>query len=87
MNQKTITDALTAVAALQPDIALALGAYSILKNIWMTTNPGKTEADYQTYLQTASQRDIDDTSVYLVAQGYVETPAGSGNWAKPAVQA
>lgn len=85
MNAKSITDALTTVAALQPDIAIALTAYNALKGIWMGLNPGKTEADYLAYLQTASQTNVDTTSAYLKAQGYVETPPDSGNWSKPAV--
>ena len=85
MNAKSITDALTVVGAIEPDIAIALTAYTVLHGIWATITPGKTEADYAAYLQTASQTNIDTTAVYLKAQGYVETPAGSGNWSKPAV--
>ena len=84
INLKSITDAATAISALEPDVAIAVTAYNILKSIWTTINPGKTEADFQTYLQTSSQLNIDTTSAYLIAQGYVETPAGSGNWSKPA---
>ena len=84
MNAKSITDALTAVAAVQPDIAIALSAYQLFKGIWQSMNPGKTEADFQNYLQTASQTNIDVTASYLKAQGFTENPPGSGNWTKPA---
>ena len=83
INLKSVTDAVTAIAALEPDVAIAVTAYNLLKSIWTTTNPGKTEADYQAYLATASQTNIDTTAAYLTAQGYIETPSGSGNWAKP----
>ena len=83
INLKSITDAATAIAALEPDVAIAVTAYNILHGIWTATNPGKTEADYKAYLQTSSQLNIDTTAAYLIAQGYVETPAGSGNWSKP----
>ena len=80
---KNVTDAATLISAFEPDIAIALSAYTLLKGIWTTLNPGKTEADFQSYLQTASQTNIDTTSAYLRSQGYTETPMGSGNWSKP----
>ena len=83
IDAKGLTSILTQIAALQPDIAIALTAYNVLHSIWTATNPGKTEADYQNYLQTASQTNIDTTASYLRAHGYIETPAGSGNWSKP----
>lgn len=83
LNLKSVTDAATAIAALEPDVAIAVTAYNLLHSIWTTMNPGKTEADYKAYLATASQTNIDTTAAYLTAQGYIETPAGSGNWAKP----
>lgn len=83
MNAKNITDTLQAVAALEPDIALALGAYNLFRTIWMATNPGKTEADFQNYLQATSTTNVDTTAVYLRGEGYVETPEGSGHWSKP----
>ncbi len=81
VNLTTVTAALTAVSALQPDIAIALAAYSTFKSIWMAITPGKTEADFVAFLQTTSQANIDSTAVYLQAQGYVETTPG--NWSKP----
>ena len=87
ITAKSVTDAAAMVAAIEPDIAVALTAYNILKGIWLTVNPAKTEADYRNYLQSASQQNIDTTAAYLTAQGYVETPAGSGNWSKPSVPA
>ena len=83
INLTSITTAAAAIAALEPDVALAVTAYNLLHGIWTTMNPGKTEADYQAYLQTASQTNVDTTAAYLTSQGYVETPPGSGNWAKP----
>jgi hypothetical protein len=83
ISVKNITDAAAAVTAFEPDIAIALTAYTALKTIWMTLYPGKTEADFQAYLQTSAQTNVDTTAVLLAAHGFVETPAGSGNWAKP----
>lgn len=83
ISATNLTSVLGAVTAIEPDIAIALAAYSAFRGIWMAINPGKTEADFTAYLQTTSQANIDTTSVYLKAQGYVETPVGSGNWAKP----
>jgi predicted nucleotidyltransferase len=84
ITTKNVTDIATAIAAFEPDIAIALGAYTMFKTIWQTMNPGKTEDDFRTYLQTTSQTNIDTTAVLLRAQGYIETPPGSGNWSKPA---
>ena len=84
ITAKNVTDAAAVVAAFEPDIAIALTAYNVLKSIWMTVTPGKTEADYQAYLASSAQTNIDTTAAYLTAQGYVETPAGSGNWSRPA---
>lgn len=83
INAKNVTDAAAVIAAFEPDITIALTAFNVLKAIWITVNPGKNEADYLTYLQTASQTNIDTTSVYLKAGGWIEDPPGSGNWAKP----
>jgi uncharacterized lipoprotein YddW (UPF0748 family) len=87
ITAKSVSDIAVAIAAFEPDIALALGAYNTFKGIWMTMNPGKTEADFQEFLRAASQMNVDTTVVYLKAQGYVETPEGSGNWSKPPVTA
>ncbi len=83
INTKSITDAATMIAAFEPDIAIAVTAYNVLHGIWSVMNPGKTEVDFQGYLQSTSQVNIDTTAPYLRAQGYVETPPGSGNWKKP----
>lgn len=83
INVKNVTDAAAVIAAFEPDVAIALTAYNVLKGLWMGLNPGKTEADYTAYLQASSQTNVDTTTVYLKAQGYVETPEGSGNWSKP----
>lgn len=70
----------TLLTSLSADVALAMSAYALLKRIWMQTNPGKTEADYQAYLQSASQANIDDTAALLEADGFVEDPPGT--WTK-----
>lgn len=82
ISVKNVTDAASVIAAFEPDITVALTAYNVLKSIWLTMNPGKTEADYQAYLQSSSQMNVDSTSALLTLQGYVETPPGSGNWKK-----
>lgn len=81
ITAKSLTDAAGVIAAFEPDIAIAITAYNVLKGIWMSEFPGKTEADYQTFLQTASQTNIDTTAAYLTAQGYVQD--ASGAWTKP----
>ena len=77
-NIATASAALTAVT---DGIALAVTAYSILKGIWLRTNPGKTEDDYLNYLKSSSQLNIDDTATQLKADGWVET--SPGNWTQP----
>jgi hypothetical protein len=84
INAKSVTDVAAAIAAFEPDIAIALTAYNVLHGIWSAINPGKTEADYKAYLQSTSQTNVDTTAAYLTARGFIETPAGSGNWSKPA---
>jgi hypothetical protein len=84
INVKNVTDAAAVIAAFEPDIAIALTAYNVLHGIWAVQFPGKTEDDFRNYLQTSSQTNVDTTAPLLIAQGYVETPEGSGNWAKPA---
>lgn len=78
INPTEINDALTLVTSVMPQ---ALAAYSILKVIWQRTNPGKTEADYLSFLQTSAQTNTDESSAILKADGYVQDAAG--NWSKP----
>ena len=85
ITTQNLKDAAGVIAAFEPDVAVALTAYTMLKSIWLTMFPGKTEADFQSYLQTSSQTNIDTTSALLTAHGFVETPPGSGNWTKPTV--
>lgn len=56
-------------------------AFSVLQSIWLRTNPGKTEADFLDYLDTASQANIDDSAAILRADGFIEGPPGT--WKKP----
>lgn len=79
----TIADVNNIVTIISTEFPIAFSAYSILKTIWMRTNPGKTEADYRAYLQTTSQANIDDSAAILKADGWIEEPPGSGNWHKP----
>lgn len=85
MSIDTITadvgKATTLLNDITADVALAMTAYSIFKGIWLRTNPGKTEADYLTYLQTASQANIDDTAALLIADGYTASADGK-TWTK-----
>jgi hypothetical protein len=83
ITAKSVTELATAIAAFEPDITIALTAYNVLHGIWITLHPGATETDYQTYLQTASQTNVDTTAALLTSRGYIETPPGSGNWSKP----
>lgn len=75
-----IAAATSALSAVSIAVPIAMAAYTLFKGIWLSTNPGKTEADYLTYLQTASQSNIDDTATYLTAQGY--TQQADGSWRK-----
>lgn len=67
--------------ALQTMAPILLSAYDGFKAIWLKANPGKTEADYQEYLKSSSARNVADTSILLMAEGYVQQPDGS--WKKP----
>jgi hypothetical protein len=77
INATEVNDAMVLVSTVLPQ---AMAAYSILKLIWLRTNPGKTEADYLGYLLAASQTNVDETAALLTADGYVET--SPGNWSK-----
>lgn len=81
VNLGNVTVTLDTVSKFIPELAMVMTAYDILKNIWLKTNPGKTEDDYRVYLQTTSQTNVDDTAAYLTAQGYVQQADGS--WKKP----
>jgi hypothetical protein len=77
-----LTAATAALSAVSMAFPIAIAAYTVLKGIWQSTNPGKPEADYLAYLQTASQANIDDTSARLIADGYVASADGK-TWTKP----
>lgn len=78
INLNDVNAAVSLISVVLPQVS---AAYGILRVIWHQTNPGKTEADFLTFLQTASQKNVDDSSAILVADGYVQDPA-SGNWSK-----
>ena len=78
INLTELNAAAALVSTMLPQVATA---YAILKTIWLRTNPGKTEADFVSYLGTASQANIDDTAALLKADGYIEQADGS--WKKP----
>jgi hypothetical protein len=70
-----------AVALLSTVAPEVTAAYSLLKVIWMRTNPGKTEDDYRAYLRSTSHANIDDSAAILRADGF--EPDGAGGWKKP----
>lgn len=78
INAAAVNDALALVSTVLPQ---AMAAYSILKLIWLRTNPGKTEADFLSYLEQASQLNVDETEAILKADGYVQD--GKGGWSRP----
>lgn len=78
---KIVVD-LAVVGKLIPEVQIVMTAYSLFRNTWLAMNPGKTEDDFRTYLETTSHANIDDTGVVLKAHGMVETPPGSGIWSK-----
>ena len=79
ISANEVSDAISLVSTAFPQF---IAAYTVLKAIWLRTNPGKTEADYLEYLRSASQANIDDTAALLAADGYKLQPDGS--WKKPA---
>ncbi len=83
MDAKGLSTALAAVAAIEPDIAIAVSAYNAFRAIWTVMNPGKTEDDFRSYLRTTSDTNVNTTAVLLKAAGLIETPPGSGNWSDP----
>ena len=78
-----VTEVNAAVSLISVIVPQAAAAYSILKVIWQRTNPGKTEADFLTYLSQESQKNVDESAAILIADGYVQDPA-TGNWSKAA---
>jgi hypothetical protein len=78
-NVDDVNAAVSLISAVVPQVA---AAYGILKSIWQRTNPGMTEADFLTYLQQASQKNVDEAAVILTADGYVQDPV-TGQWTKP----
>lgn len=73
-----VNDALSVITAFVPQAATA---YVLFRNVWLVANPGKTEADYLQMLSDASQKNINDSSAILMADGYVQD--ANGNWSKP----
>lgn len=74
-----INGAVTLVSTAFPQL---IAAYTVLKAIWMRMHPTATEQDFLDYLQAASQKNVDETAIYLTAQGYVKQEDGS--WKKAA---
>jgi hypothetical protein len=72
-----VGDIESAVEVIQAVTPIATMAYSLLRTIWTQMNPGKTEADFQEYLRSSSQANVDDASAILTAHGYVLQPDGS----------
>lgn len=82
MSTQSLIESLTAdVAAVVPVLPQLLAAYNAFKTIWTVLNPGKTEADFEAYLVSASQTNITDADVILLKDGYVKGP--DGKWSKP----
>lgn len=77
INAQDVQGAISLISMALPQV---MTAYQLFKVIWLRTNPGKTEADFLTYLQTASQANIDDSAAILTADGFVEV--SPGNWVK-----
>lgn len=83
----SIADVNALVTLVSTEFPIAFSAYSILKTIWLRTNPGKTEADFREYLRQTSQTNIDDSAAILKADGWIEDPPGSGHWHAPTAAA
>lgn len=78
INLTEVNDAVALISTVLPQVG---AAYGILRVIWQRTNPGKTEADFLSFLQSESQKNVDESSAILIADGYVQDPL-TGNWSK-----
>ena len=76
-----LTDINAGLATVNAALPILVNAYALLKEIWLRTNPGKTEADYLNYLATTSTTNLTDSAAILVADGYVQQADGS--WKRP----
>ena len=77
INAQTLNAGLTEVAEVLPILE---AGYGMLKSIWLTANPGKTEEDYFAALQTAAEKNVEETGSRLEARGYKFV---NGKWYAP----
>lgn len=79
INLEQVTQAVGLVSTVLPQ---AMAAYVVLRTVWLSKNPGKTEADFLATLDAASQQNVDDAARILIADGF--SLDASGNWVAPA---
>lgn len=56
--------------------------YNAIKLIWTVANPGKTDADFNTFLLTQANKTTSDADAILMSKGFIRDPA-TGIWNKP----
>ena len=79
--QVIIADIDAAVGLISSVNPILFAAYTAFKAIWGATNPGKTEADFITFLLSTSQTDASSDAAWLVSKGY--TQQADGSWKPP----
>ena len=77
-----VSDIDAAVGLISSVNPILFAAYAAFKTIWMTSNPGQTEAQYIAALLALSQSAAASDAAWLVSKGYVQQPDGS--WKAPA---
>jgi hypothetical protein len=79
--QVIIADIDAAVGLISSVNPILFAAYAAMKMIWTSTNPGKTESDFITFLLSTSQTDASSDAAWLVSKGYRQ--GTDGGWLKP----
>lgn len=77
INAAAVTAGLTLIETALPQV---FAAEQLIRAIWATANPAKTEADYLAYLDGQSDKLIVDSDGILASLGYVR--GADGKWSK-----
>jgi hypothetical protein len=80
ISPQTIATALSFLSTAAPEVA---AIYSVIRAIWLSANPGKSEGDYIAFLIHQSSQLVSDADAILTQQGYLRD-ATTGVWSKPA---
>jgi len=76
-----VNTVLDGVSAAMPQF---FAVYQAIKLIWTVANPGKSDADFNNYLLTQSNKTTSDADAILTSKGFVRDPA-TGIWNKTPV--